>query len=215
MKMALAVACVVAVLLMSGCANPYFKNAAPGRGLIVPEGEVLVFGRVSVTENGKSVGSSLKGWPVVFNLSTKEYVNVTVKEDGYFWWLLPGGSYELSDLHYRRDYIQVKVRLDVPEDSAGAVYVGTLRVDTAPGGWIGIEKRQTNAVTIADDFEEAMGALEKRNPGFSVAAGKGLMVHDVTLPDDPRSKANEAVRRDRNDFLFYMAALFVAVLTAP
>lgn len=152
------------------------------QGEAIPVTETVVFGRVSVTTEGRSTslgGSSkdrLSGRPGEFNLvilgegSTRS-LGPDLFTDGTFYWHLAPGNYFISAFQWKRGSGgwmhsgPLKAEFHVPPGDS-SVYIGTLRID-----FDGNRYRRW----IEDDFGEARERLAEIFPDRAAKTVRSLM----------------------------------------
>ena len=121
------------VFTLSACVTKTsMKGLGPGESFDSSRGQALVFGKIVIIENGKE-------WPYIyerpvaslFQLESKKYfVGPEVSEDGSFVWIIPKGTYIVSEIYSSAHdtYFSPQISFHVPPEGQ-IFYVGTLKID--------------------------------------------------------------------------------------
>lgn len=138
----------------------------------VPDNEGIILGRVQVTDHGKllSWNGPLQGWNGTFELAVApengELLPIYILEnDGTFIWHLPPGKYVLRSFKHESlflpifFYVHTVVRpifatFEVPGGNR-STYIGTLAIE---------RDGQSFSMTILDEFEQTMRAVDQKGP---------------------------------------------------
>lgn len=173
-------------LLPSGCAPQLnIKKVDPGKPLSLSENEAVVFGKVRFIEKGET---NPWGVPVVLTLfhveSEKYNTYVLVEKDGSFFWIVPRGTYIISEIKGYEFTILPQIAFQAPLE-ADAYYLGTLIIDLETRKILAVRYiKKLNDIRVEDEFDKARDALMNRNPDFTGKVGKNQMIYDTSIPID-------------------------------
>jgi hypothetical protein len=137
------------------------------------ENESVIFGKITFVENGverlldRVFGPSC----VLFHEETGKIVFVGhLEERGYFYWIVPTGSYVIRDVDIGGNlidtapihFVQPQIAFHIP--LGGRIfYLGTLKIDIDTSTFIARKKIKTiNDIQVLNEFEEAEKAFRAR-----------------------------------------------------
>ena len=169
---------LIAVLLL-GCTGlpkrlePRALN--PDTELRLSQGEVVIFGKILLVENGRPKFPYKLGKPV-WSLQTSDgsarAVLLSTETDGSFYLVVPAGIYHVvtAEPFYYTPPICLPLRFNALE-AGTAYYIGDLRIEfettVVLGGLWGNYINSVDYVEIVDDFNSTAKSLGSKAPGAS------------------------------------------------
>jgi hypothetical protein len=185
----------VILFVLAGCTSiPAFVDTLnPGDSLAKAQNLTLVFGRIIQIEDGTEQNM----FPPWFTYNTpalvlyrvedmqRYYGATTADEHGNFYWLLPSGTYFITNYKFKGQYpIAPRAFFQVSQEQKG-VYIGTLKIefDTVMGFlFIGRARLGQARISVLDEYQQAQSALTSRYPQEQPTIATKLMTHDPMLP---------------------------------
>lgn len=165
---------LILALFFVGCAtNPIDFSKAK----TVPQGEAIVFGRVSIIYKGEP--KVWKGIPpyspfqiLVLPTATKEAYSFALFEDGSFYWHLPPGTYAISGFDWIEKHMRGRIFAEfiVPEDKSIS-YIGKLTLD--------FNQTYHYSMCVEDDYNHAIQNFKNKFPEIKGEPVKNLMKLEV------------------------------------
>lgn len=169
---------VFALLIVSGCTSlPETLNARsvePGETPTLKQNEILIFGRILFTENGKSKApyglgkpiwqlESPEAAPALGERSEKRKILpfLSTRKDGAFAYVIPAGRYETTHVEPLGYLPHIDPALEFDANKPGlAYYLGDLEVDINASIWLGglwgNYITRLNHMEVRDRFDEAL-----------------------------------------------------------
>lgn len=163
------------LLIVSGCASLpetiAARQVSPNETLTLKQGEILVFGRILLIENGKSkmpYGLAKPLWQLMSpkgkagtGQSERERILpfLSTRMDGVFVYVIPAGRYEIThvQLFGYLPLVDPAIEFDATEPGQ-AYYLGDMEVDFDASLWVGglwgKYITRINSLEIKDRFEE-------------------------------------------------------------
>jgi hypothetical protein len=184
-----------ALLAVSGCASlPETRNARsvePRETPTLKRDEILVFGRILFTENGKPKAPYGLGKPL-WQLATPETKPalgeqskrkilpfLSTRKDGVFAYVIPAGRYEITHVEPLGYLPHIDPALEFDANEPGLVYyLGDLEVDIEASIWLGglwgNYITRINHLEVRDRHDETRAQFEGTAPG-SATSRKALL----------------------------------------
>lgn len=187
---------VFALLIASGCASlPETLNARsvePGETPVLKQNEILIFGRILFTENGKPKAPYGLGKPI-WQLDSPEAAPalggqserrkilpfLSTRKDGAFAYVIPAGRYQTAHVEPFGYLPHIDPALEFDAGEPGlAYYLGDLELDIDASIWLGglwgNYIVRLNRMEVRDRFDEALIPVIGIIPG-SAPARKSLL----------------------------------------
>jgi hypothetical protein len=174
---------VVGPLLVAGCAD--LKSLAPGKPCHPGLAEALVFGKIVIVENGRTIVPynlwTTRTVPILYRAQTRKQVAAVpqVQPDGSFYWLLPRGTYVIEEIQFGYS-LTPHIAFQVPA-TGQAFYLGNLTI-AAETSWFLRKNCANSQVSVRDEFDQARGELPTRIPNVPAAPEKKLMIYSPAIP---------------------------------
>lgn len=188
---------VCIALAVSGCGSlpetRLAQRVQPGEAVVPKPGEILVFGRLVFTENGKpkvpyGLGKPL--WQLESPAPASDPEAGTEKRrilpflstdaDGHFAYVIPAGHYAIAHAEPRGYQPLLDPGLEFDARTAGqAYYLGDVEVDFDAWSWLGglwgNYITRISRVEVVDRFDAARDMLVQRHTEHPAHIGKALM----------------------------------------
>jgi hypothetical protein len=175
---------ICVALVASGCASPpetrHARPALTNEPVVLQQGEILVFGRLLFTENGKSkvpYGLGKPLWQLETPKAASDSAPPTAKrtilpflgtdKDGFFAYVIPAGHYEIAHVEPLGYTPLLRPGLEFDTRKPGrAYYLGDVEVDYDAWSWLyglwGNHISRITRVEVVDRFDTARGTLAQR-----------------------------------------------------